>query len=123
MAQSGKALVFDPNQFERLAMIEAMFPDVEIGTIYFVPRNLDELARLSDDEIKSIFGERMGIRGDLARDEVQARVDECVLTMRECCRRQVSPLIINDFKTPIDALYEEFESLVNRIIERSNLNI
>lgn len=112
MSQTGKILLLDPNQFPRLKMLSRMFQQGKLVVISFVPRPLEEITNMSDDALMNLFAERMNRRGNMASEELQLRLEECLDTMRECCRNHPRHVFVNDFARPFDVQRAEFLNLL-----------
>ncbi|WP_342481780.1 hypothetical protein NST07_14570 [Paenibacillus sp. FSL L8-0340] len=81
IAESGKTIIFEPNQFERLTMIEQMFPYSNVCDILFVPFDKGHYEQMDESQLRETFSTRITKRGDIPTVEFEQRLNECIETI------------------------------------------
>jgi guanylate kinase len=120
IAESGKTIIFEPNQFERLTLIKQMFPYSSVCNVLFVPFNKAHFIQMDESQIRETFANRIKKRGDIPTVEYEQRLNECIETTVTLYRDfPESKLFINDFSISLEDRYGIFQSIIRDYMEDS----
>jgi len=75
-----EAIILDTSTVSSLALIREAFPQVKV--VLFMPRSLEEMAQLSDEELKNIMKVRLESRGGMTAAEMEKRLNEGIALLR-----------------------------------------
>lgn len=113
IAEAGKIIIFEPNQFERLSMIEQMFPYSKVCDILFVPFDKVHYKHKDELQIRETFATRITKRGDIPTGELEERLNECIETIVKLYRDfPEDKLFINDFEVLLEDRYRKFKQII-----------
>ncbi|MCZ8519738.1 MULTISPECIES: nucleoside/nucleotide kinase family protein [Paenibacillus] len=118
IAESGKTIIFEPNQFERLTMIKQMFPNSIVCNILFVPFDKAQINQMNERQLQEVFANRITKRGDISTVEYEQRLNECIETILTLYRNfPEDELFVNDFSVPLEERYGKIQSIISNYRE------